>query len=476
LTHIKTFAGFYDNPSHREWKWQKGTRTFYETTVTHSNSVKNFGYSFSFKKFNDDSYRKDDFKKRLLGYAKLDYIISPLSSVSFLTNYLYMNRGNFLYWKDSRNILIQKEEDQNKTVESNRWFLSLIYKQGLSDKISAELKASYYYSKFDGKGIEITSSKADLLRNELLINFKLMNNFILISGIEVSYAEINSNLFSSPHFFTAAGYAQAEYKGIKNLVATIGLRYDHIKLDTLLGADAYAPKIGLNYSFSENLVWRGSFGTGFRAPTPAEVFTTSDLGMGIKIKENLELEAETSVSFETGLKYIPSGYINLDIALFYTTYDNFIEPELTANNEIQLVNIVEANIEGFELVTNFSIIPDELQLSSGYTYLWARNTRLNKALKYRPRHLLYLNLEYKPAPFEFRIDFRYWSKVEEIDFRIVELGLVKDGELRVPGYVLDFRAGYNFTIGSSLLNYNYVEAVGNLRPIRNFALGINLFL
>lgn len=486
LTHIQTYAGFYDSPSYKEWKWQSGTRTFYETTITHSNSINNFGYSFSFKKFDDDSYRKDDFKKRLLGYMKLNYDISSVASISFLTNYLHMNRGNFLYWDNSHNVLVQKEEDQNKTVESDRWFLSLIYKQGLSDNISAELKSSYYYSSFDGKGVEITSSKADLYRNEFLMNFNFANDLILISGIEVSYADIQSDLFSSPNFFTAAGYAQAEYKGIKNLGITTGLRYDYIKLDTLLGDNAYTPKIGLNYSFSDNLIWRASFGTGFRAPTPAEVFTTSDLGMGIKIKENLDLEAETSISYETGIKYIPNPNVNIDLAFFHTTYDNFIEPELTSNNEIQLVNIVEAKIQGFELVARIGIIPGELQLSAGYTYLWARNTKLNKALKYRPRHLLYLNLEYKPSPFEFRADFRYWSKVEEIDFSIVELGLVKDGDLRVPGNVLDFRAGYNFSIDSypinlffsikNAFNYNYVEAVGNLRPIRNYSVGLNLFL
>jgi len=485
ITHIKTYAGFYDSPSYKDWQWQKGTRTFYETTISHSNSIDDFGYSVSFKKYNDDSYRKDDFKKRLLGYMKLNYEISPISSISFLANYLHMNRGNFLYWMDSRNVLIQKEADQNKTVESDRWFLSLIYKQGLGKNISTELKSSYYYSNFVGKGVEITSSKADLYRNELLVNFNFPDNFTLISGVEVSYAKINSNLFSSPHFFTAAAYSQAEYKGIKDLAATIGLRFDHIKLDTLLGADAYTPKVGLNYSFSKKLIWRGSFGTGFRAPTPAEVFTTSDLGMGIKIKENLDLEAETSISFETGIKYIPVKEIDLDLALFHTIYDNFIEPDLTEDNQIQLVNIVEAKIQGFEFVSSISITP-ELQLSTGYTYLWARNTRLNKAMKYRPRHLLYINLEYKPAPFEFRVDFRYWSKVEEIDIRIVELGLVKDGELRVPGCILDLRTGYNFSIGSyplnlflsakNILNYYYIEAVGNLRPIRNFSLGMNIFL
>jgi outer membrane receptor for ferrienterochelin and colicins len=486
LTYIKTYGGFYSKPSYSEWNWQNGTRTFYEAAITHSNSIKDFGYSFSFKKLDDDSYRKDDFKKRLLGYAKLDYNISDLSSISLLTDFLHMNRGNFLYWKDSHNVLIQNEVDQNKTIESNRLFLSLIYKQGFSENISGEFKSSYYYSKFDGHGIVVTTSQADLFRDELLMNFKLPNDIVLISGVEFSYAKINSNMFSNPNFYTTAVYSQLEYKGIKNLAATVGFRYDYIKIDSLLGANAYTPRIGINYSFSDNLIWRGSFGTGFRAPTPAEVFTTSDVGLGITVQENLNLKPETSVSFETGLKYIPSRYIDFDLAVFHTNYDNFIEPQFTSASEIQFINIIKAKIQGFEVVTDVSLIPNKLKLSAGYTYMDAMDTKLNKALKYRPRHLLYLNAEYNPAPFEFRVDFRFWSRVEEIDNEIVELGLVPDGELRVPVYLLDLRAGYNFIIGEyplnlyvsakNVLNYYYIEFIGNLRPLRSYSLGLNIYL
>jgi iron complex outermembrane receptor protein len=486
ITSVQAYGGFYDKPAHDEWKWDSGTRTFYETAITHSNSIDNFGYSFSFKKLDDDSYRKDDFKKRLLGYAKLDYNLSDVSSVSLLADFLHMNRGNFLYWKDSHNALIQNEVDQNKRVESNRLFLSLIYKQGLSENISGELKSSYYYSKFDGRGVVLTSSVANLLRNEILMNFKLPENIVLISGLEVSYANITSNMFSNPNFFTTALYSQAEYKGIKNFVATFGFRYDYIKIDSLLGANAYTPKLGLNYSFASNLIWRGSFGTGFRAPTPAEVFTTSDVGMGITVEENKNLKPETSISFETGVRFIPSRNLNFDLALFHTSYDNFIQPEFTSGSTIQFVNIVKARIQGIEFVSDISIIPNELEFSVGYTFMDTKDLNLNKPLKYRPRHLLYLSAEYKPQPFEFKADFRFLSRVQEIDDQIVELGLVPDGELRVPIYVLDLRAGYNFSLGTyplnlyvsgkNFLNYNYVEFLGNLRPIRNYSLGLNLYL
>ena len=58
-------------------------------------------------------------------------------------------------------------------------------------------------------------------------------------------------------------------------------------------------------------------------------------------------------------------------------------------------------------------------------------------MKYRPRHLLYVNASYNPYPFEIALDFRYWSEVEEIDNELIELGLITDGELRVPVFVTE---------------------------------------
>ncbi len=64
------------------------------------------------------------------------------------------------------------------------------------------------------------------------------------------------------------------------------------------------------------------------------------------------------------------------------------------------------------------------------------------------------------------------------------LGIVVDGDLRVPVYTTDVKLGYNFiTYGlpmniylnvKNIFNYNYVELIGNLRQIRNYSFGLNL--
>lgn len=485
VTHFRSYYGGYDKPAYDIWKWNDNLRTFYGMELTHSNSVENLSYTFSFKKFDNMGYRQNDFAKRYLGYLKLNYNFTPQNRLTFFANFLNMNRGNFLWWKDSRNALVPK--DSGNIVKSNRLFTGLVYHHYFNKDIYAEFRSSFYHTKFDGYGIEHTTSTADLFRNELLANFILSEKFILTSGIEVTDSKISSNIFMSPNFFSAGIYTQGEWKANSDFSLTLGLRYDYIKLDTLNSANAATPKAGINYKLSKDFIFRASVGTGFRAPTPSEVFTTVGVGGGIDVKSNPDLKAETSLSFETGAVYNYSKDLSFDLALYQTDYKDFIEPVLTKEAKIQFLNLSKARIQGIELNTNWSIIPGQLKFTAGYNYMWARDLGKNIAMKYRPLNSVYVQMRYSPYPFDFGIDFRYMSKVEEIDFNLTTppIALVKDGDKRVPIYVTDLSAGYNFLLGGTpakiylnaknIFNYNYVEFMGNLAPIRNFSFSFELF-
>lgn len=487
ITHFRTYFGVYDKPAYDFWKWNDNMRSFYGVELTHSNSINNLSYTFSLKKFDNMSYRQNDYAKRYLGYVKLNYDFTPQNHLTFFADFLNMDRGNFLYWKDSRNALVPKDEDNGNTVKSNRLFTGLIYHHRFSKDVATEFKSSYYYTKFDGYGIELTTSTANLFRNELLANINLSNNVILTSGVETSYSKVTSNIFKSPNFFGAGFYSQIEFKGIENLIATVGLRYDYMKLDTLSGANALTPKAGLNYKLTKDFVLRASVGTGFRAPTPSEVFTTAGVGGGIDVKANPDLKSETSISFEAGSLYNYSNNLSFDLAFFQTEYNNFIEPVLTKEGKIQFINLSKARIQGIDLNTNWSIIPGEINITAGYNYLWARDLEKEKAMKYRPRNIFYSQVHYSIFPFDFGIDFRYMSNVEEIDLNLTQppLALVIDGDKRVPVYVTDLFVGYNLLVGAvptkislnakNIFNYNFVEFIGNIAPIRNYSFSFELY-
>ncbi|MGB5287704.1 MAG: hypothetical protein WBN42_04390, partial [Ignavibacteriaceae bacterium] len=113
-----------------------------------------------------------------------------------------------------------------------------------------------------------------------------------------------------------------------------------------------------------------------------------------------------------------------------------------------------------------------------------RDLETDLALRYRPRHIFYSSLDFRKWNFEFGVNFRYTSRVEEIDEELIDLGIVVDGDLRVPIYTTDLKLGYNFlSLGlplnlylnvKNIFNYNYVELIGNLRQLRNYSVGLNL--
>lgn len=487
VTYFKSYFGAYDKPSYDTWKWDDSYRTFYGAELTHSNSYEDLGFTISLKKFDNMSYRQNDYYKRYLGHIKLNYNFSPENYLLFFSNYLYSNRGNYLYWKDSRNALVPKDEDNGNYVKSYRSFNGLIYHHYFNEKFWSEVKASYYRTRFDGYGLEVTSSTANLFRGELLTNYNSSESIVFTSGAEVSYSKVESNIFSNTNFFGSGVYTQVEFKGIKDLIANFGLRYDYIKVDTISGKHALTPRMGLNYKLRDNLILRGSVGTGFRAPTPAEIFTTASVGGGVGVEQNPGLTSETSLSFELGAYFNHNQNFSIDAAFYQTDYDNFIEPNLTKEGDIQFINLSKARIQGFESILNWSIFPDELDIQIGYNYMWARDIEKKKAMKYRPRNVVYTQIKYSPMQFEFGFDFRYLSRVEEIDFALVEppLALVTDGAKRVPIYVSDFSAGYNLLVGNlpakiylnikNIFNYYYVEFIGNVAPIRNVSLSTEIY-
>ncbi|MGD8781270.1 MAG: TonB-dependent receptor [Ignavibacteria bacterium] len=487
LTHFRTFGGAYDDPSFEEWKWSDKLRTFYGVYLTHSNRAGKLGYTVSLNKFDDAGYRESDFMKRHIIYLKLDYEINESQSIALISNYLDMNRGNFLYWKDSRNTLIPSDDSRDQRVESDREFVSLIYDNKFSGKFSAKLKSSFYRSHFDGIAKSVTSATSTLYRNEIIAQYKFSNDFLFIPGFEFSIADIESNLFSNTDYYSLSGFFHSEYKGIKNISVDFGVRYDYIKLDTLLGASAASPKIGLNYKPLDNLILRASLGTGFRAPTPSEVFTAVDINLGVDVVENPDLKHETSISFEAGFNYKPFRNLEFDLALYQNEYTDFIEPTLNENGKIQYLNLPEARIQGVEFLSTYELISNVASLSFGYNYLWAIDLEKDEFMKYRPRHTIKVNTELNLYPFEIRADVRYSSKVEEIDDLITSppFNIVVDGENRSEILVVDVSLGYNFSfsnipfkiylIEKNLTSYNYVEFIGNQMPLRNAALSIEAY-
>lgn len=484
LTMFNGFYGVYDKPYYNEWDWSGERRPFNGLTLSHSNTLGNFGFNVSLTRLEELSYRKDDDSKKYIGFLKTVYNFTPISSITFLANTFNKKAGQFLYWKDSRNVLVPPDQNLNDRIETNRYLFGLIYKSIIANNIILNIKTSYYRNYFRDNETIPNESTSHLYRGEVQINKNILDDIVLTSGVEGTFSQVNSSLFGNPDAFTIGAYTVGDITFSFPLIASLGVRYDYSKLDSLEGAGAISPKIGLNYKLTKEIILRTSLGTGFRAPTTAEAFTSTSTG-GITVKPNPNIKSEHNLSFEFGLNFTPLSFINLDVAFFQNEYYDMIEPGVDPSDGlVYFSNLIRARIQGMEAGIYFDLIPNEFSFSCNYTYLWARDLQNGIALRYRPRHIFYSALDFRKWNFDLGINFRYTSRVEEIDDELVDLGIVIDGDIRVPVYTTDLNFGYNFiamrfpiniylTI-KNLFNYNYVELIGNLRKIRSYSVGINL--
>jgi outer membrane receptor for ferrienterochelin and colicins len=484
LTIFNGFYGVYDKPYYSEWDWSGERRPFNGLTLSHSQQIEKFGFNISFSRLEESSYKKNDDFKKYIGFLKAEYNFTPVSSLTFLANTFNKRAGQFLYWKDSRNVLVPPDQNLGDRIETKRYLFGLIYKTLINNDVLMNIKTSYYRNYFKDNADIPNESTSNLYRGEVQLHSNITNYLVITGGVEGTLSNVESSLFGNPDAFSIGAYAVGDITFNFPLIASLGLRYDYSKLDSLDGSGAVSPKLGLNYKISKELILRSSIGSGFRAPTTAEAFTSTSTG-GITVKPNPNIKSEYSLTFEFGVNYYPVQFINLDLAVFQNEYYDMIEPGVDPTDGlVYFSNLVRARIQGFEASTIFYLLPNELSLSFNYTYLWARDLESGTALRYRPRHIFYSGLDFRKWNFDFGINFRYTSRVEEIDDELVELGIVVDGDLRVPVYTTDIKLGYNFiTYGlplniylnvKNLFNYNYVELIGNIRKIRNYSFGLNI--
>jgi iron complex outermembrane receptor protein len=170
----------------------------------------------------------------------------------------------------------------------------------------------------------------------------------------------------------------------------------------------------------------------------------------------------------------------VDAAVFLTDYDNLVEPKIDTDGRIVFRNITRARITGAEIGVMTSLLDRLLELGAGWTYMDPRDRNMHTVLKYRPRHLLYGSATVNRGMFSLSADVRWISRVEAID---EELAIaIQNGDERVATFVTDARLTADlralalpFTATfavNNLFQYNYVEIVGNLAPIRNFRLTV----
>ncbi len=209
-----------------------------------------------------------------------------------------------------------------------------------------------YGASFSSKDIENSNATIDNLTGSTTYTFYQPN------ATETKYGLYLQDTFSVGNLTLTPGirYDSFETKPDKNTTGIPDLTFDTHK------SDAFTGRLGAVYALNNETNIYGQVSQGFRAPSFKELFYAYEGGSYATLP-NPDLEAEESITYETGLR-ITNNYSQSSFGIFYSDYDNFIDSQTTYDNptlpdgETKNVNIAQATIQGIELSN--TLLWDEL--------------------------------------------------------------------------------------------------------------------
>lgn len=165
-----------------------------------------------------------------------------------------------------------------------------------------------------------------------------------------------------------AGYLQYEISPFENLIVTAALRYDHFvynynnHIDGQAGAmdskneySNFAPKLGINYNFSNNAGVYAAYSNGFIPPQTSSLYRNSLVGVGGQV---FNLQPSDYNNYEMGGYFNITDKLKLDAAIYLLEGKNTLVTLRDTNDEYYNTNAGEARSLGIEYGITYKIIPE----------------------------------------------------------------------------------------------------------------------
>ncbi|MBN2365612.1 MAG: hypothetical protein EH225_06425 [Calditrichaeota bacterium] len=474
--YARIYAGMYSEPSYNRWRWSEERLYNRGVSAFGGRKLGKLGFQLGGSYALDDGYRQNDRRERYSFSTKFSWFVSPYQELLISANYMNQDRQNFLYWKDLDHALQPPDDQLGDKVRSTRYYISSRYRHVLGRKNFLTVRLLWFWNRFRDNISGATGNKATSgnLSSEIQYSMQL-GQTIFTTGIEGIFNSAESNIFGEHSGQNYAGYCQAEFSPTNRWKIIAGIRGDYFDVDSLDSDYRINPKAGLTYSVTSRTTFRSSFGLGFRAPSLAEIFT-STVASGFQVIPNTGLKPERNSSLEAGLNHQISKNFSLDGSYFYNYFNDLIEGEFLQSGEVQFQNITRAAVQGTELVLTGRFFAGFMTSGLSYTYVDARDLDSHNFLRFRPRHLFYWNNQFSPGDVLVFLDYRFVKKYDRIDEKFAVI--IPDADERVDAHIVDIRIAYplqisgiplrfNFEI-SNLFQYYHVDLVGSLAPLRQY--------
>lgn len=165
------------------------------------------------------------------------------------------------------------------------------------------------------------------------------------------------------------------------------------------------PKASLMYKASDDLTFRASVGTAFKAPSLLKLY--GDFRMGpYLLHANPDLEPEKSVGYQAGVDYAFSKDVTAKVSLFRNELEDLIATRIVRRGPppwgMYWENVEDATTQGIE-VNLGARLTDDLSAKLGYTLLDTEDNDTGKELAHRPDHKLFAGVDFRIPATDIRM-------------------------------------------------------------------------
>lgn len=301
-------------------------------------------------------------------------------------------------------------------------------------------------------------------------NFALLGNKILY-GLEGRKDSGNTTMSGDHSITNYAAYLQDELK-LGGAVFIASLRGDrHSTAGTSVN-----PRVGLTYQLGDDLLFRASAGSAFRAPTLNELYWNDGYMFG-----NPNLKPEKSVSYDLGLEKQLSETTTARLNYFNSTVTDMILWDwMSSSSETRAKNVGQVASQGVEFELDRKIGENGKGFIN-YTYQTAVDQQdfdplaVNKTIRYTPANKYSVGIVSGKTSLVARsVGERYADQYNTIKlpaYTVVDFNYVKE----MGGWELNFAV-------NNLFDERYSEVVGNdpntfaprdyPMPGRSYSLGV----
>lgn len=273
-------------------------------------------------------------------------------------------------------------------IESRRYSTAVGWNHALSAKTYYNLRGSHaYYGRHTYYGAGMDPNAYGNTRNPLWVGDAQLahqaGRHSLLGGYQVSWEHVEDN---APAYGRTYGgtfenqglYLQDEWRATTRISLIGGTRFDKSnQVDHWI----VSPRVGAKLGFTDNLVWRTTLSTGFRAPAvfDEDLHIAQVGGEGFLLQNSPDLKEEKAVSFGTGMQYlglVRERRYQIGFNIFYTDLLHaftLVEDELPGQSFRRLlrVNGPGAHVAGVDFDGTIQL-SSRLGLRGGLTVQQAR--------------------------------------------------------------------------------------------------------